>query len=57
MKYTAIYLRVSSRGQNTQSQEPDLKRWAEAQEGPVKWFTDTASGKTMQRPGWEKLER
>ena len=30
-KHTAIYARVSSRSQDTESQEPDLKRWAEAQ--------------------------
>ena len=29
-KLTAIYARVSSRSQDTQSQEPDLKRWAQA---------------------------
>ena len=29
-RYIAVYLRVSSRQQDTRSQEPDLKRWAEA---------------------------
>ncbi len=56
MKHVAIYLRVSSAGQDTKSQEPDLKRWADAQEGEVKWYRDTATGKTMDRPGWAKLE-
>jgi DNA invertase Pin-like site-specific DNA recombinase len=56
MKHVAIYLRVSSNGQDTKSQEPDLTRWAEAQEGPVKWYSDKATGKTMERPGWAKLE-
>lgn len=27
--HSAIYARVSSRAQNTASQEPNLKRWAE----------------------------
>lgn len=39
------------------SQEPDLKRWAEAfADLPVKWYHDKATGKTMDRPGWKRLE-
>lgn len=56
MKEIAIYLRVSSQGQDTKSQEPDLKRWAAAQDVPIKWFRDTATGKSMDRPGWQTLE-
>ena len=53
----AIYLRVSSRRQDTRSQEPDLKRWADAYaDAPVKWYTDKFTGKTMDRPGWKRLE-
>jgi DNA invertase Pin-like site-specific DNA recombinase len=51
----AIYLRVSSRKQDTASQEPDLTRWATGHEGAVDWFRDTFTGKTMERPGWNKL--
>ena len=56
-KYTAIYLRVSSRSQDIQSQEPDLKRWAKAQpEGQtVRWYRDKFTGKTMDRPGFNRL--
>jgi len=56
MKHVAIYLRVSGNGQDTASQEPDLSRWAQAQEGKVRWYKDKATGKTMDRPGWRKLE-
>lgn len=57
-KHIAIYVRVSSRKQDTRSQEPDLKRWIEAfADGtPVKWYRDKQSGKTMERPGWKRLE-
>ncbi len=55
-KHVAIYLRVSSKPQDTKSQEPDLRRWAEAQDQPVKWYEDKATGKTMNRPGWQRLE-
>ncbi len=56
-KHTAIYLRVSSRSQDTHSQEPDLKRWAEAQpkDQPARWYRDKFTGKTMDRPGFNRL--
>jgi len=57
MKHVAIYLRVSTSSQDTKSQEPDLKRWVGAHDLPAKWYKDTASGKTMNRPGWSKLEK
>lgn len=55
-KHAAIYMRVSSDGQETKSQEPDLERWAAGQELPVVIYRDKASGKSMDRPGWRKLE-
>ena len=54
--HAGIYVRVSSSAQNMRSQLPDLKRWAEACDQPVKWYRDTASGKSMDRPEWKKLE-
>ncbi len=58
MQHIAIYIRVSTRKQDTRSQEPDLKRWGEAYADgtPVKWYRDKATGKTMDRPGWNRLE-
>ncbi len=58
-KYTAIHIRVSTSQQSTRSQKPDLQRWIDSQ-GPdtsVKWFHDSATGKTMDRPGWIRLEK
>jgi DNA invertase Pin-like site-specific DNA recombinase len=57
-RYLAIYVRVSTRRQDTRSQEPDLRKWIEVfGDGlPVKWFRDKASGKNMERPGWRRLE-
>jgi DNA invertase Pin-like site-specific DNA recombinase len=55
-RHVAIYVRVSSRKQNMRSQLPDLQRWAEAQELPIKWYKDTFTGKSMDRPSWSKLE-
>jgi DNA invertase Pin-like site-specific DNA recombinase len=56
-RHTAIYVRVSSRSQGEESQLPELKRYAKGVEGPVVWYRDTFTGKTMDRPEWLKLER
>ena len=54
--HTAIYVRVSSKSQDIASQEPDLKRWAEAHpDETVRWYRDKFTGKTMDRPGFAKL--
>ena len=59
-KKTAIYMRVSTNQQSTRSQKPDLERWIVAQDpdklGEVVWYSDTATGKNMDRPGWQKLQ-
>jgi DNA invertase Pin-like site-specific DNA recombinase len=56
-KHTAIYTRVSSRSQDTHSQEPDLRRWAQAlpDDQTVRWYRDKFTGKTMDRPGFNHL--
>jgi DNA invertase Pin-like site-specific DNA recombinase len=51
----ALYVRVSSKTQDTASQEPDLRRWAEGQAEPVVWYRDKFTGKTLDRPGMTKL--
>ena len=57
MKFIGIYVRVSKRnGQDVRSQLPELERWAAAQDRPVRWFKDKFSGKTMNRPGWNRLQ-
>lgn len=48
-----IYVRVSKKSQSTRSQLPDLERWARGQQ--VKWFKDKFTGKSMDRPGWNRL--
>lgn len=55
-KHTAIYVRVSSRTQDTRSQIPDLQRYAASEPEPVRWYDDKFTGKTMVRAGWQKLE-
>ena len=57
MKQTAIYLRVSNtNGQKFDSQLDDLNRWIELHKPQkVKWFKDKFTGKSMERPGMQKL--
>ena len=55
-KHDALYVRVSGPAQDLRSQLPDLKRWAEVSGRQVKWYTDKATGKNMDRPGWRKLD-
>lgn len=57
-RHVAVYMRVSSAGQDLRSQRGDLERWAGAfaSEEPVRWYVDKASGSTMERPEWAKLE-
>lgn len=54
-KRTAIYVRVSTVQQDMASQLPDLERWAQSHDGPVDWYRDKFTGKTMERPGMNKL--
>jgi DNA invertase Pin-like site-specific DNA recombinase len=57
-KGIAVYVRVSSTGQDIHSQEPDLKAWVRAhgRGQEVSWYHETFTGKTLRRPVMEKLE-
>ncbi len=57
MKHIAIYLRVSSQTQDTASQEADLKRWAAQHASQIVWYRDKFTGKTMNRPAWNRLAK
>jgi DNA invertase Pin-like site-specific DNA recombinase len=52
----AIYTRVSSKRQDLGSQLPDLEKWAVAQGDEAAWFKDKFTGRTLDRPGWNKLQ-
>src|ERR1035441_3463051 len=56
MSNTAVYIRVSSKRQDTASQEPDVKRYLAANglEGATV-YRDKFTGRTMERPGFSKL--
>jgi DNA invertase Pin-like site-specific DNA recombinase len=52
---TGIYVRVSSKSQDTRSQEAELRTWVRGQEGEVVWYRDHFTGTEMERPGLDRL--
>ena len=56
-KQHAIYLRVSTRRQDTASQELELRRWAESHDCESCWYRDTYTGRSMDRPGFRSIGR
>ena len=48
-----IYSRVSSKSQDSRGQDADLKRYAVGQ--ACTWYRDKFTGKSMDRPGWNRL--
>lgn len=55
-QHVAIYARVSSARQDLASQLPDLMAWAAAQRCAVVYYQDKFTGRTLDRPGWNKLQ-
>lgn len=57
-QHIAVYMRVSTVGQDHRSQKADLERWVKAfaADEPVAWYIDKASGSSMERPAWRELE-
>ncbi|MFH1918495.1 MAG: recombinase family protein [Planctomycetota bacterium] len=56
----AAYVRVSSKGQKTDSQEAELRKWLRANGydlRQVEWYIDKEMGKTLRRPEFDRLQR
>ena len=54
---TAIYIRVSTVGQNSAGQTREIRRWLEGNEiKDVVWFNDKATGTNLARPEFERLQ-
>lgn len=57
-KFVAVYMRVSSSPQSTRSQRPDLEQYIKGnvdEDTKVLWFVDKMTGKTMDRPAWNRV--
>jgi DNA invertase Pin-like site-specific DNA recombinase len=56
----AAYVRVSSRHQKTDSQEAEINKWLDGNRvatGEVEWYRDTVTGKTLDRPAFQRLQK
>ena len=60
MAFTAIYVRVSTAGQNETSQRREIGKWLAGNSvdmNKVRWFVDKKSGDSLDRPEFEKLQK
>ena len=60
MKKVACYVRVSSKGQKTDSQELEIRSWLKSAGynlKQVEWYKDKESGKTLRRPEFDRLQQ
>jgi DNA invertase Pin-like site-specific DNA recombinase len=57
VKKVAVYIRVSTAGQNEAGQRNAIQRWLDGHRiSDVVWFVDKASAKTLDRPKFQKLQ-
>ena len=60
MAFTAIYVRVSTSGQNEAGQKMEIEKWLDGNSidrRNVKWFVDVETGDNLDRPQFERLQR
>ena len=56
----AVYVRISSHSQKTDSQKAEISHWLKSQKIPTKqitWFEDKESGRNLKRPAFQKLQQ
>lgn len=56
----AVYVRISSHSQKTDSQKAEIEHWIKGQRLPKKdivWFEDKESGRNLKRPKFQQLQR
>jgi len=59
MRFTAIYVRVSTVGQNAEGQKREIERWLNGNSvdrQKVKWYLDKSTGDNLARPAFESLQ-
>ena len=55
----AVYIRVSTVGQNVAGQKREIKRWLKGNgvnDSKVRWYVDKATGNNLDRPEFERLQ-
>ncbi len=57
MSKVAVYARVSTAGQNLDGQRAEIQRWLDGNGiTGAEWFIDKASGNTLKRPAFQRLQ-
>lgn len=59
MGNVACYVRVSSKGQKADGQRAEIQKWLDANSidpSEITWYSDKETGKTLQRPDFERLQ-
>jgi DNA invertase Pin-like site-specific DNA recombinase len=56
MTKIAAYVRVSTAGQNEESQRREIQRWLDGHGLAAEWYIDKKSGDTLKRPAFERLQ-
>jgi DNA invertase Pin-like site-specific DNA recombinase len=57
-KHVAVYIRVSTVGQNEAGQRREIERWLHGNGiENVQWYVDKESGDTLKRPAFAKLQK
>ena len=59
IKHAAVYIRVSTTGQNEAGQRQELEKWLTGNGHPsdsVRWYVDKESGDTLARPAFARLQ-
>ncbi len=60
VRFVAIYVRVSTVGQNEAGQRREIKRWLDGNgiaPDTVRWYVDKSTGDNLDRPEFERLQR
>src|SRR5580704_685848 len=58
MSKVAVYARVSTVGQNLDGQRAEIQRWLDGNGiTDAEWFIDKASGTTLNRPAFQRLQK
>lgn len=59
MSFTAVYVRISDASQNEASQKREIEAWLNGHSidrRKVRWYEDTKSGDTLERPAFERMQ-
>ena len=60
MSFIALYVRISTTGQNEEGQKREIQKWLDGNgidQSKVRWFIDKKTGENLDRPEFQKLQK